>query len=410
MRILKLQKIDPVWFKFGSYLSIIFFMYLSDAILSDFVPGFLEERLSSPLMMGIVMSTSSIAGIILDLLFAQLFKGVTVKKTLLLAIVGGASFVGFLYGVIYLPIVILMVGAMVSWGIYYEMFGFAAQQYVADIANSSQRPNVWAVLETFKGIAYALGPIVGGWLVLKGDTTLLNFAFMILGLSLLMFWLVKLKSKPIEIDIEEISLKKEIGHWMKLGKSVWPVLLMSFMLITLDAAFWTTGTIINDNLAKISSWGGLFVTLYMLPSLFVGFIIPKLGIHTHKKKYAQLFLIFGGLILATISIFPVVAWYLFVVALSSLFTAITFPLIDAVYTDLIVRMGRERKHMIGLCSSMNSLGYIVGPILAGWLSGLVGDINSFKYYGIVIAVVTTILLLVTPRKIKLPQSEISSWE
>lgn len=407
---LRFGNIDPVWLKFGSYLSIIFFMYLSDAVLSDFVPGFLESRLGSPLMMGVVMSTSSMAGIILDLLFAQLFKGVTVKRTLFLAIAGGASFVGFLYGVIYLPIVILMIGAMVSWGVYYEMFGFAAQQYVAEIASPVQRPNLWAVLETFKGLAYATGPVLGTWLILRGERTVLNFAIIVLTVSLVMFSIVKLKSKPVEIEAEEISLKREIGHWLKLGKSVWPVLIMSLMLIMLDATYWTTGTIVNDNLAKISSWGGLFVTLYMLPSLFVGLIIPKLGIYQHKKKSAQIFLIIGGVVLSLISIYPNVIWYLAVVAISSMLIQLSFPLVDAVYTDLIVRMGRERKHMIGLCSSMNSLGYIIGPIIAGWLSGVVGHINSFMYYGIAIVIISLILLLVTPKKLKLPQQEIRAWQ
>ena len=109
MRLIKFGEIDPVWLKLGAYLSIMFFIYLSDATLSDFIPGFLEQRLGSSLAMGLVMSTSSIAGILLDLMFAQLFRGTTVKKMVLIAIGGGMLFVTFLLGVTFWPWILLMI-------------------------------------------------------------------------------------------------------------------------------------------------------------------------------------------------------------------------------------------------------------------------------------------------------------
>ncbi|MEI6690937.1 MAG: hypothetical protein WCL07_04285, partial [bacterium] len=86
MRIFRLPEIDPVWLKLTSFLTVMFFIYMSDGMLSDFVPGFLESRLGSTLAMGIVMSTSSIVGIILDLLFAQLFRGYTIRKMIFASI------------------------------------------------------------------------------------------------------------------------------------------------------------------------------------------------------------------------------------------------------------------------------------------------------------------------------------
>lgn len=409
MRLIKFGEVDPVWLKLGAYLSIMFFIYLSDATLSDFIPGFLEERLGSSLAMGLVMSTSSIAGILLDLMFAQLFRGTTVKKMILIAIGGGMLFVTLLMSVTYWPWIFLMIMSMAMWGLYYEFFGFASQQYVSEIATPEKRPSMWGMLEVIRSLAYTIGPIVGTWLILSGERHLLMFVFGILCFALAMFSIVRITSKPVVVEMEELSLKKEFGHWMVLWRHVWPLLLMSLMIVIIDSAFWTVGTIINDELSHVSRIGGLFVSVYMAPSMFVGFVINRIGIHDHKKRWAQIFMLFGGIVLAMLPSFNSVYWYLGVVLLFSTLTAMSWPLIDATYTDLVVRMGRERKHMIGLCSSVNSLGYIIGPILAGWLSGIVGNFETFAYYGVAIAILSCVLIIVTPRKLKLPQAEIQTW-
>jgi len=41
MRRLFQTSIEPYWYKVGSFLVIMFFILLSDAILSDFVPGYI---------------------------------------------------------------------------------------------------------------------------------------------------------------------------------------------------------------------------------------------------------------------------------------------------------------------------------------------------------------------------------
>jgi MFS family permease len=66
--------------------------------------------------------------------------------------------------------------------------------------------------------------------------------------------------------------------------------------------------------------------------------------------------------------------------------------------------------MFGLSSSMFSLAYIIGPVVSGWLVTLVGEIGSFVVLGEITVVVAGLLLLVTPRKLRLPQQELTTWE
>ena len=120
-------------------------------------------------------------------------------------------------------------------------------------------------------------------------------------------------------------------------------------------------------------------------------------------------MLISGILLAFLGLFEGIVWQLGLVFLASSALSISYPLTDAVYSDILSRMGRERKHMLGLSSSTVSLAYIVGPALAGWIASMVGERMTFSVLGIGVFLISVILLLVTPKKIKLPQTEIEGW-
>ena len=99
-----------------------------------------------------------------------------------------------------------------------------------------------------------------------------------------------------------------------------------------------------------------------------------------------------------------------VVFVAGMFIAISIPLIAVVYTDLLVRMGKERKHLIGLTAAMGSFAYVIGPVVAGGMSDIVGERMVFVVMGMMAFMLGIVLLLLMPRKIKLPQKEIRAWE
>lgn len=96
MEIKRRFEIDPMWRRVSVFMFVMFFVFLADGMLSDFVPGYLEGVMGSPLLMGLVMSTSSVAGLILDLLFAKVLRNLSVSKMVILAFVGCIGFVGLL--------------------------------------------------------------------------------------------------------------------------------------------------------------------------------------------------------------------------------------------------------------------------------------------------------------------------
>jgi MFS family permease len=296
------------------------------------------------------------------------------------------------------------------WGIYYEFLGFANQQFVAESVPLEKRSSVWAVLMTFKSLAYFLGPFVAAFLIEKGDRSLLLITACFTVLGYLIFTLMKMKDKKVEIEVEEINIVKELSHWYVLFHRVWPIVLISLVLGLIDATFWTTGAVWSEKLSDQSWWGTLFLPLYTLPSLFMGFVVMKWGSYKKKKRWATRFMFLGGLFLAFLGFKSGVGWQLFFVGASSVMTAVTYPLVEAVYSDIVSRMGRERKHLIGLSNSTTSLAYIIGPILAGGIAQVVGEQMTFSIAGGTMAAVALILLMVMPKKIKVPQQNIKTWD
>jgi len=388
-----------------------FFILLSDAVLSDFVPGYIQGVVGSPVLMGLIMASSSIVGIIVDIVFPQALKGVGVRWLALAAMGGSLVFLLSLYfSSVLWPVLLILIG-MAAWGVYYELDSFLTKQFVADTAPPHSRGAVWGVVGVFRNLAYFLGPLVGAKVATGGDKQVMILAGGVLLFAYLMFLLVKLpRGGETEKEVHGVNIKEEIGHWISLGRRVWPVLIISVLLGFVDAVFWTTGTVVNDLLASTHTLGGWFLSVYMLPSLFVGFVIAKWRIYEGKKKWAEIFILLGGLVLMLITLVKSVEWILGVVFVASIFFGMAWPLVDATYSDYGVRMKRGIKHMIGMSSSTMSLAYIIGPILAGVLAQTTGEIRSFVWVGALVALLASLLLFVTPRKIRLPQEEMASWD
>jgi MFS family permease len=121
-------------------------------------------------------------------------------------------------------------------------------------------------------------------------------------------------------------------------------------------------------------------------------------------------LIVAGIFLAGLALSASVYWQLAMVFLSSVALAVCYPLLEGVYTDIVARMGKERNDLIGLTSSVSNVSYIVWPPIVGITAGIVGERIAFSLVGVLVVIVSVVLLFVTPKKLRLPQTEIKNWE
>lgn len=408
-RSLSRLSLDPVWLRVFSISTALFFVFFSDAIISYWLPSFLQGSLGSALIMGLIMSFSSIIGLIIDLLFSQLFKKANVKRMIFYAIILSLCFSIILLISTFYPIILLFLLAMIVWGLYFEFLGFAEKQFVAEAVPLEKRSGAWGLIIMFKNLAFFIGPLTAALLIDLSNQVVVLAAFSLTVVAYVIFVILKFKPGKAVLEFSELNMREEFKCWLVLIKHVWPVIIISLLLGFIDATFWTTGTVLAEKISETNSMGDFFIPLFTLPNLFMGLVLIKLEIFTNKKKLSLLFLFIAGIFLILLGLNSDVSWGLLSVFVIGIMISLAFPLTDAVYSDIIARMGDERKHLIGLSSSTISISYIFGPILAGLISSLVGELLSFTYLGIIVLITTVFLLIFTPRKIRLPQKEIKKW-
>ena len=87
--------------------------------------------------------------------------------------------------------------------------------------------------------------------------------------------------------------------------------------------------------------------------------------------------------------------------------SVCWPLDDAIFSDLQERLREKDIYLIGLSQAAYSIAYIIAPSIMGFIADRVGYNSMFSFLGIFAFVIGIILLIVTPKKLRLPQKELS---
>lgn len=396
--------------KFAALILFLFLIFLSDSILSYFTPYSIEEK-HGPLIMGIIMSVSSLAGIIFDFFFPIFVKRASINKLILLAIAANILFIGALIIYSLNPMIMFVLLGVISWGIYYELLGFSRQQYIATSITKNFHASAWGLMETVRGTAYTIGPLIAGFAISQGEIPALAAAgFFTFGALFIFLFRSKLKQEDTIENSDRLNLWDEFHKWKILASKTKIVIVSSILMSIIDATIWTVGVVWAEKIASTNYLGNFFIPTYEFPIIFLGMLIARMNIKEGKKIKSELFLIASGIILMCLYFITEPILILLVILILSILLSFSFTLNAAIYSDLEERMGIEKRHLIGLSQSTASFSYIVGPIVAGLLASKFGEQMTFVYIGLFVAVATGTLFLATPKKIKLPQSEIREWK
>lgn len=400
-----------IWTKIILFSLTLFFIRLADAVISFWAPNQIQNSLGNPILMGAIVSFQSVVGLSADLIFPRLLKSIRVRQLVFWAILTSALTSFFLTTSTFQPFIAIFVVTMALWGIYYELINFANFQFMGSTVPLHMRAGAWGFTGIFTGLAYFLGPFIAAQLLNRGIFLTQGTIIIFLTVSLLILTLTKkMHDAPTQVDFSDLDPWMEFKHWLTLSSHIWPVLVISLALGFIDSTFWTVGAVWTEKLTQINPWGVWFLPLYLLPFICLGIPLSSWKIYQGKKKMAEKFLALAGILLAGMAISGGVSWQLAVVCLSSCALAVTYPLLQGVYSDIISRMGTEKKDMIGLTSSVVNISYIIWPVFAGLIVSKVGERLTFSWLGMGVLTVAIILLFVTPKKLELPQSEIKTWD
>ncbi|MEO6728440.1 MAG: MFS transporter [Candidatus Dojkabacteria bacterium] len=408
----KLVSIRP----FYIFLATIFLVLFADSIMSYYFPLVVENNINSNTIVGIVMALSSMVGLACDLIFPQLFQKKTWKFLLVAGIIVSITFpIVVNLGIAFASISVFLL-ASIMWGIYYEFLSFSQQSFVISTESRDSFSKDWGLVSIITGLGSLVGPIVGSLLV---RDTLVNSATIIVALQFmaLIFAILLISSekrgKKIEVVEEEIkmSISRELIYWFVLLKRIWPPIVVGLAMTFISASFWTIGPLFGQQILGDSGLDWLIVVIFIIPTIPGAIILSRLKIIKHKKIISEIGLLFSGISMACIFLVQNnIVIVLFLVLLLGLFLSFTWPLNEAVYSDITDRAGDKKLHVTAITRANTSIGYVVGPIMAGFIADKTDYFTAFSIVGLIVLVISALLIVFTPRKLKLPQSKLAEIE
>ena len=376
--------------------------------MSYITPVVINENVSSQAIMGLIMAFSSIVGLICDVLFAKVFR-----RRSFIFFIGLTLLAAFLFPFTMsslpsvIPVFLLATGI---WGVYYESLTYSNYVFIAKSIPIALHERAWAKLNVVKAIAWTVAPLVAAFLLTQGPESVYQLVIVSLFVASLMALIAK-KSWSAKshqtLSTPSTNLWHQLKVWRVLFTKVWPMLLFFLIMLIIDATFWSIGTLMAEDLKTQSIWGSLILTAYMLPSLLFSSLAIPAAKPFGKKRVSFLLGIGAGLTLITLGVAHNPAVIVSIVFLFASLSAIIWPEIQASFENYVARLGNSSIDMVGLQASAGSLAYIVGPIVAGFTAALIGNQLTFSLFGLILTVISVVLLMIVPRKIKMPQTELS---
>lgn len=394
-----------------SFSLIIFLVSVGDAIMSYLSPIYIEKHVSNTLIMGLVISFSSLVGFLFDLYIPKLFSGKGYSFFSWVTIIAAIMFPVFF--ILFPPVIAVFLLGMAAWGIYYEFLHFSQFHFISRFLPVNQFARGWGILTAFKSAAYLVGPLIAVLVIPKGFDLSFSSAFLFFTAASLALWIFnraipKKNPSPFTIAPTKLPISHVIKVWSILWKKIWPLYIFLFFLSVIDSTFWTIGTILSETLRADSFIGGLLLPAYSLPALFISLFAQKVAGPVGKKRAAFITAAIAGVILLPIGFISSAPVLVAIVFFASLFLSLSFPEIFAVFEDYVKRLGRSGDEMIGLQSSAVSLSYILGPVIIGALADWLGPQMTFTIVGLILVLISLLAIIIVPRKIRLPEAQISA--
>lgn len=382
------------------------FWTLSEGIVSFIVPLKIEESGVSDTMLGVILGSSSIAGALFDLVAVRLFKDTYYKR-----IFGVMFALCLLFPLIIMQAAtpLLFVLGMIVWGVYYDLRNIGNFDYIARTTDKSTNAHNFGVLQVFQSVGWVLGPIIVGFLV--GESVGWEpFAaiYVFLGIAFLCFVALALltgnrRSKAHEKRTEKVCRRGTWSEVRMMGTTaavIFPALAVIFMLNFTDAFFWSVGPLFAEHLG-LGHWAGLMMTAWSLPGLLLGWHAGKIARKYGKERTAYVAQFLGAVFLFPLAHIDHGIAVIALVFLAAVFTSVAWPAIQGAFADYIDQRPELEKELEGLEDLYTNLGYVVGPMLAGFLADQLGYGTTFSVLGFTVAAASLFLAASYPKRINL---------
>ena len=383
----------------------IFFFVIFDGVLMYLAPIIITGAGISESMMGLIIGSSSIAGMLFDFVLCRVIKETHYRRMFLFMLALAALYPLFLFGGTTVTIYLI---AMAVWGFYYDFYNMGTLDFVERTADPKQHVSNFGVLRAFEGLGYLLAPFAGSVLLLlvhPGPRMLAVLAAPLI-ISFLFYIIIMLRPVTERDEYDGVVQKDiltfltEMHLWKQIGLVLLPILALTLTINMVDSAIWTFGPIFSEQVGKANGFsGGIFMTAYALPPLLVGWIVGTIARKHGMKRTAQGAIAVGSILLIFVGMVTVPVFLIPLIFIASFCLAIGWPSINAIYTDYIQSNPVYRKETETLQDLFTNVGDTSGPIVGGYMAQYLGSTHTFVALGGVGLVIAVFLFVMTSRGI-----------
>jgi len=380
----------------------IFFFIVFDGILMYLAPIVITDAGISASLMGLIIGSSSIAGMLFDFFLYRAFKEIHYRRMFLLMFIMALLFPLFLFGG---NAIIIYLFAMAVWGVYYDLYNIGTLDFVERTTEPVEHASNFGVLRSFEGLGYLLAPFFASVLLIFLHPGPVMFFAILIPLIISFLFYASIALNPIPERSKYKRIKENLFNFFqklvfrkKIILPIFPLLVILFINL-IDTAIWTFGPIFSEQIGYANGiLGGAFMTAFALPPILMGWTIGAI-----VKKVGNIYAAQGAIIVSSIFFILVglttsPLFLLLLIFAASFFLSIGIPSINAVFTKYINSAVDRRKETETVQDLFTNIGTTTGPIIGGYMAEYLGFANAFIALGVLGIAVAIFLFVFIPRK------------
>ncbi|MFX0155928.1 MAG: MFS transporter [Candidatus Hodarchaeota archaeon] len=374
------QRLTPLWIA-------VFVDILGFSIILPFLPFFIAEFNTSPIIIGFLLSSNAIFAFFFGPILGKLSDKYGRKPFMLISQAG--TLLGFIILIFTNNILVLFIARVID-GIFSGQFPIS-KAIIGDVVPPKERPKQMTNIGIAFTLAFLIGPAIGGFLSPFGIAGPGIVASILAGFTFIFTTFYLKETLPTKVGIQEWAIPDQYTQtfendplsskeFKRVKSSIWGnkrtlTLLIQYSFIVVAAGIFQTTFSLFGGLRlglNAQTIGILLSLMGVFQVIFRTFFFNKIRNRLGDPKTAMMGL--GSFIISYFLLaFVSETWQLILILFYISFSGATSRGITIGFTSRSVDYLNQGKIM-GITSSIDNLSQMIGPIIGGFLLSLSGNL------------------------------------